>query len=187
MLLQVLAVNTTAQSIVREYELGTLEQILSTPIRPLELVAGKLIPNVGLVVLDQIILTVLGIIWFRVPFHGSLWLFAWLSLLYIVSGLGLGMLISSVAHTKKETQQLTGLLMMLSQLLTGFIYPRGPMPPVIKAIGNLIPLTYYIRIARGIISKGIGIQFLWSDVVSLAIYSVIAVVLAAITFRRRLD
>jgi hypothetical protein len=70
--------------------------------------------------------------------------------------------------------------MMLSRLLTGFIYPRGPMPPAIKAIGNLIPLSYYIRIARGIITKGIGIQLLWSDVVTLDIYSVIAVVLAEI-------
>lgn len=187
MLLQVLAVNTTAQSIVREYELGTLEQILITPIRPLELVIGKLIPNVGLVVLDQIILTVLGIFWFKVPFRGSLWLFAWLSLLYILSGLGLGLLISSVAHTQKETQQLTGLLMMLSQLLTGFIYPRSPMPPVIKAIGNLIPLTYYIRIARGIITKGIGIRFLWNDVLALAVYGTVVMLLAAITFKKRLD
>ncbi|MBN1247378.1 MAG: ABC transporter permease [Anaerolineae bacterium] len=187
MLLQVLAANTTAQSIVREMELGTLEQILVTPVRPLELVVGKLIPNVALVVLDQVILTLLGVFWFGVPFRGNVWLFAWLSLVYIVSGLGLGLLISSVARSQKETQQLTGLLMMLSQLLTGFIYPRGPMPPVIKAIGNLIPLTYFLRIVRGIITKGIGITFLWSDVVALLVYVTVTTTLAAVTFRKRLD
>jgi ABC-2 type transport system permease protein len=187
MLLQILAVNTTAQSLVREVELGTLEQILVTPVRPLELVVGKLIPNVALVVLDQAILTLLGVAWFGVPFRGDIWLFAWLSLIYIVSGLGLGLLISSVAHSQKETQQLTGLLMMLSQLLTGFIYPRGPMPPIIKAIGNFLPLTYFLRIARGIITKGIGITFLWSDVVALVAYGTVTMTLAAVTFKRRLD
>lgn len=187
MLLQVLAVNTTAQSIVREVELGTLEQILVTPVRPMELVVGKLVPNVALVVLDQIILTLLGVLWFGVPFRGNLWLFAWLSLVYIVSGLGLGLLISSAARSQKETQQLTGLLMMLSQLLTGFIYPRSPMPPVVKAVGNLIPLTYFLRIVRGIITKGIGITFLWSDVVALVLYGTITMTLAAVTFRKRLD
>ncbi len=186
MLLQVLAVNTTAQSVVREYELGTLEQILVTPVRPIELVVGKLIPNIALVVFDQIVVTVLGVTWFGVPFRGNVWLYAWLSLVFLVSGLGLGLLISTAARNQKETQQLTSLLMMLSQLLTGFIYPRGPMPPVIKAIGNLIPLTYYIRIVRGIITKGIGITFLWSDVIALAIYSTVVMVLAAVTFRKRL-
>ncbi|MBL7200181.1 MAG: ABC transporter permease [Anaerolineae bacterium] len=187
MLLQVLAVSTTAQSVVREYELGTIEQILVTPVRPIELVIGKLVPNVFLVVFDQVVITVLGVYWFGVPFKGSMWLFAWLSLLFIVSGIGLGLLISTIAQTQSQTQQLTSLLMMLSQLLTGFIYPRGPMPAVVKAIGNLIPLTYFIRIARGIVTKGVGIAFLWSDVLALAIYGGMVTILAVVTFRKRLD
>jgi ABC-2 type transport system permease protein len=187
MLLQVLAVNTTAQSVVREYELGTIEQILVTPVRPIELVVGKLVPNVFLVILDQLVITLLGMFWFGVPFRGNLWLLAWLSLLFIVSGLGLGLLISTIAQTQKQTQQLTSLLMMLSQLLTGFIYPRAPMPTLVKAIGNLIPLTYYIRIVRGIVTKGIGIAFLWSDVLALVVYGSLVMILAAVTFRKRLD
>jgi ABC-2 type transport system permease protein len=187
MLLQVLAVNTTAQSVVREYELGTVEQILVTPVRPIELVIGKLVPNVFLVIFDQVVITLLGVFWFGVPFRGSPWLLAWLSLLFIVSGLGLGLLISTIAQTQRQTQQLTALLMMLSQLLTGFIYPRAPMPAPVKAIGNLIPLTYYIRIVRGIVTKGVGVTFLWSDVAALVIYGSLVMVLAAITFRKRLD
>jgi drug efflux transport system permease protein len=187
MLLQVLAVNTTAQSIVREYELGTIEQILITPVRPVELVVGKLIPNVLLVIVDQIMITLLGVFWFGVPFRGSLWLFVWLTLLFTVSGLGLGLLISTLAQTQKQAQQLTSLLMMLSQLLTGFIYPRAPMPPAVKAVGNLIPLTYYIRITRGIITKGIGISFMWSDVLALVLYGGVVMFLATVTFKKRLD
>jgi ABC-2 type transport system permease protein len=187
MLLQVLAVNTTAQSVVRESELGTIEQLLVTPLRPSELVIGKLVPNVLLVLLDHAVIVLLGVLWFGVPFRGSVWLFAWLSLLFIVSGLGLGLLISTVAQTQKQAQQLTSLLMMLSQLLTGFIYPRAPMPPLVRAVGNLIPLTYYIRIARGIVTKGVGISTLWSDVIALVGYGGVVMALAAITFKRRLD
>jgi ABC-2 type transport system permease protein len=186
LLLQVLAVNTTAQSIVRERELGTIEQILVTPVRPIELVVGKLVPNVSLVIADQIVITLLGIYWFGVPFRGSIWLFAWLSLLFIVSGLGLGLLISTIAQNQKQAQQLTSLLMMLSQLLTGFIYPRSPMPAPVRAVGNLIPLTYFIRLVRGVMTKGVGITFMWSDVLALLIYASIVMVLAAATFRKRL-
>ena len=187
MLLQVLAVNTTAQSIVREYELGTIEQILVTPVRPIELVIGKLVPNVFFVFVDQLVITLLGVFWFGVPFRGSPWLFALLSSLFIISGIGLGLLISTIARTQKEAQQLTSLLMMLSQLLTGFIYPRSPMPAAVKAIGNLIPLTYAIRIVRGIVTKGIGIAFLWRDVIALIVYGALVMTLAAVTFKKRLD
>lgn len=187
MLLQVLAVNMTAQSIVREHELGTIEQILVTPIRPGELVIGKLVPNVLFVIVDQLMITLLGVYWFGVPFRGNPWLLAWLSLLFTCSGLGLGLLISTIAHSQKEAQQLTSLLMMLTQLLTGFIYPRSPMPPIIKAIGNLIPLTYFLRIVRGIVTKGVSLTFLWSDVISLTTYTAIVTVFAAVTFKKRLD
>jgi ABC-2 type transport system permease protein len=187
MLLQVLAVNMTAQSVVREHELGTIEQILVTPVRPGELILGKLLPNILFVAIDQLMITLLGVFWFGVPFRGNPWLLLWLSMLFTISGLGLGLLISTIAHSQKEAQQLTSLLMMLTQLLTGFIYPRSPMPPVVKAIGNLIPLTYYIRIVRGIITKGVGITFLWSDVIALGIYGSMVMIFAAVTFKKRLD
>ncbi len=187
MLLQVLAVNMTAQSIVREYELGTIEQIMVTPVRPLELIVGKLTPNILFVVIDQAMITLLGVFWFGVPFRGNPWLLAGLSFLFVCSGLGLGLLISTVAHTQKEAEQLSALLMLFSQLLTGFIYPRSPMPAVVRAIGNLIPLTYYLRIARGIITKGVGLTFLWSDVLALLVYVIVAMGLAAVTFKKRLD
>jgi ABC-2 type transport system permease protein len=187
MLLQVLAVNVTAQAVVREYEMGTIEQLLVTPARPMELIVGKLVPNFLVVSVALLAVTLAGIFWFGIPFQGNPWLFAWLSVLFIISGLGLGLLVSTVAQTQKQAQQIAATLMLLSMLLTGFIYPRGPMPPVVRTIGNLIPLTYSIRIVRGIITKGVGIAFMWSDVVALAIYGIVIMVLAASTFKKRLD
>ncbi len=96
------------------------------------------------------------VFWFDVPFRGSPWLFAWLSLLFIVSGLGMGLLISTIAQTQKQAQQLTIVLVLLGMMLTGLFYPRSTMPPAVRAAGNLIPVTYFIRIARGIITKGAG-------------------------------
>jgi ABC-2 type transport system permease protein len=187
MLLQILAVNMTAQSVVREYEMGTIEQLLVTPARPLEIVLGKLVPNTLVAFLSLLTILGAGVFWFGLPFQGSVWLFALLSWLFIISGLGLGLLVSTVAHTQRETQQITATIMLLSQLLTGFIYPRAPMPLVVRLVGNLIPLTYFMRIARGIITKGVGMRFLWTDAVALAVYSGIVMLLAALSFKKRLD
>lgn len=187
LLLLLLTIGQVSTSVVRERELGTLEQILVTPVRPLELIIGKMAPNILLTVIDMLIIVLAGVFWFDVPFQGNPWLFAWLSLLYIVSGLGLGLLVSTGAQTQKQAQQITTMLMLLGMLLTGLIYPRAPMPPVVQAFGNLIPATYFIRIARGIITKGVGLSFMWTDVLVLVIYGTATMVLAAVTFKKRLD
>jgi ABC-2 type transport system permease protein len=186
LLLQMLAVMTTAQSVVREYELGTIEQLMATPARPLELIVGKLVPNMVLMLIVLAMTMLVGVFWFGVPFRGNPWLFAWLSLLFVWSGLGLGLLISAVARTQREAQQLVAMLSMVSMLLTGFIYPRAPMPAVIRMIGNLIPLTYFVRIARGIVTKGIGLTFLWTDVIALLVYGIGILIFAATTTKKRL-
>jgi len=186
-LLQVMSIGQAAISVVRDRELGTMEQILATPVRPVELIVGKMIPNILLSVADLSIIVSVGIFMFGVPFQGDPWLFVWLSLLFVVSGLGLGLLVSTVTQTQKQAQQITTVLMMLSMMLTGLIYPRTPMPRGVQLVGNLIPTTYYIRIARGIITKGVGLEFLWSDLVSLAVYAIVVLVFAALTFKKRLD
>jgi ABC-2 type transport system permease protein len=186
LILQMLAVLTTAQSVVREYELGTIEQLMATPARPLEIMVGKLIPNLLLMLLVLAITMLAGVFWFGVPFRGDPWLFAWLAILFVWSCLGLGLLISSVARTQREAQQITAMFSMLSMLLTGFIYPRATMPPVVKLIGSLIPLTYFVRIARGIVTKGIGLTFLWTDVIALSVYGAVILVFAAMTTKKRL-
>lgn len=186
LLLQMLAVLTTAQSVVREYELGTIEQLMATPARPLEVIVGKLVPNLVLMLLVLAMTMSAGVFWFGVPFQGNPWLFAWLSLLFVWSGLGLGLLISAVARSQREAQQMVAMLSMVSMLLTGFIYPRATMPTAVRLIGNLLPLTYFVRIARGIVTKGIGLTFLWTDVIALLVYGVGVLIFAATTTKKRL-
>ncbi|MFL7792919.1 MAG: ABC transporter permease, partial [Anaerolineae bacterium] len=186
-LLQLLTIGQVSMVVVRERELGTLEQLLITPVRPLELIISKVMPNIILTIADTVLIVLIGVVWFGVPFRGSVGLFAWLSLLFIISGLGLGLLISTVSQTQKQAQQITAVLVVLTTMLTGLFYPRLTMPPVVQAVGNLIPVTYFIRIARGIITKGIGLSFMWRDVVILAIYAIVVIVLASLTFRKRLD
>lgn len=186
-LLQLLAVTVTATAVVRERELGMIEQLLITPIRPVEIMLGKMAPAIVLTAVDLAIVILLGVYWFKVPFQGSVGLFAWLSLVFLVSGLGLGLMISTITKNQKQVQQINGLLMMLTVMLTGMLYPRSTMPPVVRAIGNLIPATYFIRIARGIISKGVGLGFVWSDVLVMALYGVVVMFIASATFKKRLD
>lgn len=186
-LLQLISVNVTAMSVVREREHGTMEQILATPTRPLELILGKMTPGILLVGIDLSIIIALGLYWFEVPFRGSVGLFIWLSMIFIVSGLGLGLLVSTIARSQKHAQQQTSVLMLLTMMLTGLIYPRSTMPPVVQAVGSMIPATYFVRIARGIVTKGVGITFLWRDVVVLVIYGVVILAIASSTFKKRLD
>ncbi len=186
-LMQFLALTLTAMAVVHEREVGTMEQLLATPARPLELIIGKMVPNIALTLIDMALIVGVGILWFGVPFRGNVGLFVWLSLLFIISGLALGLLVSTIAQTQRQAQQITSMLLMFAILLTGFIYPREAMPSAVQAIGSLIPLTFFTCIARGIFSKGIGITFLWSDVFSLVVYSAVTVALAVLTFKRRLD
>jgi ABC-2 type transport system permease protein len=186
-LMQLMSVNLAAVSVVRERELGTIEQILATPVRPIELMIAKTIPNMVVCSIAMAVVVGLGVFWFGVPFQGNPGLFVLLSLLFLFSGLGLGLVISTVAQTQRQAQQFTTLLMLLSLLLTGFIYPRAPMPGGIKAVSHLIPLTYFIRIIRGIFTKGVGVSFLWGDVMALAVYTAVLIVAATAAFRKRLD
>ena len=187
MLLQTQSLMLTAAAVVREREVGTIEQILVTPIRPIELMVGKIVPYVIIAMLNMLTVIGLGVFWFHVPFQGSFWLFIVLSLLYVFSGLGLGLLVSSISQNQRQSQQLIMLFMMVSLLLGGFIFPRYTMPAVVRVIGNLFPITYFIPIARGIVTKGIGFSALGSQVLALAVYIVVVMTLAAFTFRKRLD
>jgi len=187
MLLQTQSLVLTAAAVVREREVGTIEQILVTPIRPIELMIGKIVPYVIIAMLNMLTVIAIGVFWFGVPFQGSVWLFISLSFLYVFGGLGLGLLISSVSQNQRQAQQLMMLFMMISLLLGGFIFPRYTMPPVVRVIGNLFPMTYFVPISRGIITKGIGFSILSGQVLALVIYLVVVIFLAAISFRSRLD
>jgi ABC-2 type transport system permease protein len=187
LIIQNIIVAHSAMAFVREREVGTLEQLLASPALPIEMMVAKLIPGVLVVILDMVVILLLGVFWFGVPFNGSVGLFGVLSILFIVSGMGLGLLISTLAKTQRQAQQFTNLLNLLAMLLTGFLYPRLTMPLWTRIIGDLVPLTFYIGIVRGIITKGVGISFLWGNALALTVYSIVALLLASSVTKRRLD
>ncbi|MGB8215271.1 MAG: ABC transporter permease [Anaerolineales bacterium] len=187
MILQTLAIEQAAIFLVRDREWGTLEQILASPVRQLELILSKLIPLAGLCLLALGLCMGLGVYWFGVPFQGDLFLFFWLALLFICSCLGLGVLISTRAKTQFEAEASAMIFMLFGLLLSGLFYPRVGMPLVPRLIGDLVPLTYFIQISRGIYLKGIGLNFLWSDALILVIYTLVVVLVASRRFKMRLD
>lgn len=187
MLMQTQSIAMSAAAVVREREMGTIEQLLVTPVRPGELLLGKIAPNLILAIINMLTIVAVGIYWFGVPFRGSFTLFLWLALMYVFCGLGLGLLISTVSHTQTQAQQFVGLSMLLGIILGGFIFPRSAMPLVPRLIGNLFPLTYFITISRGIILKGVGLGAIWKDVLALGVYMVVIMVLASRAFRQRLE
>ena len=186
-ILQTQTITLTAAAVVREREAGTIEQLLVTPILPGELILGKIAPNLVISMVNMLTILAIGLFWFDVPFQGNFWLFFWLSFMYVFSGLGLGLLVSTISQNQKQSQQMAMLIMLIGLVLGGFMFPRYLMPPLIRAIGNLFPLTYFIPIARGIVTKGIGIEYLWEQVIALGVYVVVTVVFAIRAFRPTLD
>jgi ABC-2 type transport system permease protein len=187
LLLQVQTVLLTASAVVREREGGTIEQLLVTPIRPLELMIGKAAPNIIIAFVNTLTVLAVGVSWFKVPFQGSFPLLMALCGLYVFAGLGLGLLVSSVSQNHQQVQQLNMVIMVLTLVMSGFIFPRESMPLVLQWIGNIFPLTHFIPIARGIMTKGIGFSYLRADTVALAVYVIAIMALATVTFQRRLD
>ena len=187
MLLQTQTIVLTAAAVVREREVGTIEQILVTPIRPFELMIGKIAPYLCVALFNMATIVAIGVFLFHVPFQGSIWLFAALSLIYVFSGLGLGLLISTISQNQRQVQQLIMGIMTISLVLGGFIFPRNTMPLVVQWLGNLFPLTYFIPISRGIITRGAGLSVMTGEVLALVAYIVVILFLATRAFRQRLE
>jgi ABC-2 type transport system permease protein len=187
LIMQIIVVTHSAMAVVREREAGTLEQLLATPARPFERIIAKLVPGMLVAMVDMAVVIAIGVLWFQVPFEGNILVLALLSILFIISSMGLGLLISALANTQRQAQQISSLIQLLSMLLTGFLYPRTTMPLSTQIIGNLIPLTYFVRIIRGIMTKGITLTYLWTDTVTLIVYSFVALIFAALVTKNRLD
>ena len=186
-ILQFLATMLTALAIVRERELGTLEQLIVTPIKPIELVVGKVLPYVVVAFFTLLEVLVVGVVWFKVPIQGNVALLLVLSAGFLVTSLSIGILISTIAHTQQEAMLLTWLFLLPSIFLSGFFFPLEAMPWPLQAVSFLVPLRYMLIIARGIILKGVGLDLLIGEVVALAVFGVAVLVLAAVRFRKSLE
>jgi ABC-2 type transport system permease protein len=187
MLLQTQTINLTALSVVREREVGTIEQLLVTPIRPLELMIGKTAPNVVIAMINMLLVIGAGILLFQVPFQGNFMLFSILSLLFVFSGLGLGLLISAISQNQRQANQIAQMLTFTGQFLSGFIFPIYAMPFVLRMTSYIFPLSYFIPISRGIYVKAVGMFYLWEQVAALMIFTLIILLFAVVFFRQRLD
>ena len=187
MILQFLATMLTATAIVREREQGTIEQLIVTPIRSLELVVGKVTPYVLLAFFDMIEVLIAGVLIFGVPINGSIPLLLALACLFIVTALGLGIFISTIAKTQQEALLLTMFTLLPSIFLSGFFFPLAAMPRVLQALSYAVPLRYFLIIVRGIVIKGAGLEALTREVIALTIFAVVIMAAAAGRFRKRLD
>jgi ABC-2 type transport system permease protein len=175
----------TAFSIVREKERGTLEQLFVTPVRPMGLLLGKLVPYLGIGFFELcMILTFMRFI-FSVPIHGSVLLLAALSLPYIFVSLSLGILISSKAGTQAQAMQLAFLTILPSIFFSGYIFPRETMPKFFYVLSYFVPATYFINITRGIILRGAGWAHLWTDALALFAMGTLLLVIAARRFQTK--
>ncbi|MCL6449768.1 MAG: ABC transporter permease [Acetobacteraceae bacterium] len=186
-ILQNLTILLTAFALVREKERGTVEQLIVTPVRPAELVLGKLLPYVLIGMTEVAFTLAVGVLWFRIPVTGSVWLLFALSLVFVLSALGVGLFVSTQAQNQLQAMQMAFAFLLPSILLSGFIFPREAMPAVVRGLGYVIPLTYFLKVLRGIILKGVGLDLLWREVVFLGVYGVLILALASWRFRKKLD
>ena len=177
----------TAYAVVREREIGTIEQLLVTPIGPWEVMLGKMLPAALISLVNVVTILVIGLFWFKVPFEGDYGLFFGLCLLFVFASLGLGLLVSTIATTQRQAQQLANLIILPAFMLSGYIFPREAMPAFVRTLGSMIPLTYFLPISRGIMTKGVGFASIRTDALILLVFGLVVFAISARAFRTRLD
>jgi ABC-2 type transport system permease protein len=186
LILTMVTMTMTATAIVKEKERGTIEQLIVSPIRPWQLMLGKAIPFVIIGYVDILIVVLAGLLWFRVPIAGSFGLLLLLSGLFIMTTLGLGLLISTVSQTQQQAMMLGFFVNPPFMLLSGFIFPIASMPEPVQYLTYLIPLRYFLVIIRGIFLKGIGLEILWPQALILLLFGAGVLTVSALRFQKHL-
>ena len=174
----------TSLAVVREREIGTLEQLMVSPLSPLELILGKTLPVVVIAFIQMALITTVALLWFRIPFEGSALLLLTAAFFYILSGLGLGLLISTVSATQQEAFMSMFFIFMPLIILSGFMYPVENMPVFFQYVTLLNPLRHFLVVVRGIFLKGAGLDVLWPQIAALAVMGVTILFVAAKRFRK---
>ena len=185
-ILTVVGMMLAAMSIVKEREIGTMEQLIVTPVSPLELIIGKMIPLVLIAYVNVALVTAIATLWFGVPFHGSL-IFLFVAVAFFFSAnLGFGLLISTISATQQQAMMNTFLYTFPAMLFSGFAFPIESMPRAIILITYANPMRYFIELLRGIFIKGMGPAELWPSLLGLCIITFISVVVSVMRFRKRI-
>ncbi len=176
----------TAQAIVREREIGTLEQIMVTPIRSWELMLGKTLPFALIGLFDVIMIALIGVFWFEIPFRGNPLILLLGNILFLLSSVGIGLFISTISSTQQQAQISTFFFMNPAFILSGFAFPLENMPQWLQYITYINPLRYFIIVIRGVFLKGIGLEILWPEITALAILGGIAILFSSLRFQKRM-
>lgn len=177
----------TAVAIVRERERGNLEMLITTPVRSFELILGKVVPFIGIGLLQVTIVLTLGVLIFHVPVRGSLLDLYGAALTYIVASLSLGVFVSTLASTQFQAMQIAFFTFLPQILLSGFMFPFAGMPRLAQWIAEILPLTHFIRLVRGVLLRDAALVELWRDVGALWLFASIALFFAMMRFQKRLD
>jgi ABC-2 type transport system permease protein len=187
LLLLVITTNLSAMAIVREKEVGTLEQLNVTPLARWELITGKLVPYAFIGIIDVVLVLIVAIYWFQVPMLGSIPLLFGMCLIYLLTTLGLGLFVSTISQTQQQAMMTTIFFFMTPMLyLSGFIFPIENMPQWIQPVTYLIPLRYFLEILRGIFLKGVGLEILWPQALALLAWGMAVLTLATLRSSKRL-
>jgi ABC-2 type transport system permease protein len=187
-IMMIIAAMLTSLTIAREWERGTMEQLAATPVTRLEVVLGKLLPYLGIGIVDVAVCGLLGVFLFGVPFRGSVLLLGVLSLLFLVGSLGLGLFISAAARSQMLATQISMLVTFLPAfLLSGFMFAIAVMPAPLRALTYLVPARYFLAVTRGIFLKGVGIQVLAVPALLMAVFAVVGLGLAVRSFHKEIQ
>jgi len=176
----------TSMAVVREKEIGTMEQLLVTPITPTEFILGKTIPFALISFADVVIIILVGVLWFAVPIRGNIFLLFLATALYLMTTVGIGLLISTVSQTQQQAMMTTFFFAFPAILLSGFMFPIANMPTVIQWLTYLNPLRYFLVVIRGVFLKGVGLRVLWPQMAALAVVGALTLRLATWRFRKTL-
>jgi len=186
-IMMVIAALLTSLTVAREWETGTMEQLISTPVKATELILGKLLPYFAIGMLDVLLAVLMGEFLFRVPLRGNVALLFAMAAIFLAGALSLGMLISIVTRSQLLASQLAMVLTFLpSFLLSGFMYAIGNMPPVIQWVTRVIPARYFVALLKGIYLKGVGLEVLAVEAGLLALFGALMVAMAHLKFKKRL-
>jgi ABC-2 type transport system permease protein len=177
----------TATAVVRERERGTIEQLIVTPIRPWELMIGKILPYVILALLNTLEVLALGSWLFNVPIRSDLGMIMLLSGLFLLTGLGIGLVASTIANTQQEAMLAIFMTLLPSVFLSGFFFPIEAMPKILQWISYVVPIRYYLVIIRSLLIKGVGASSLQNEIIALIIFAIAIMTIAILRFRKRLD
>ncbi len=182
-----IALLLTSIAVIKEKEAGTMEQLIVTPLRPIEMIIGKTIPYIIISVCQMVVVTMIAVFWFKIPLSGSVLLLLLATLVFLLSTLGVGLLISTVSSTQQQAMMTTFFFMLPFFMLSGFIFPIANMPVFVQWLTYLNPLRYFLTIIRGIFLKGVGMEVLWPEYLALAILGLVVFAGAISRFKKRLD